>query len=374
MRHLTPISVAFILFTAGCAGFLPWTHSNSNHSPTTTAGPSSYPPGANGQWIFDAKQLIAAHESVLDGSNYRMHVDVRSNQSDGSMTWQNRTLTVRVGGSHALLKGRGGTLGKQNLTGYSSEDMMAYCREDATVCHYRDVSGRFRQIPNEEASQIQSVLAGSDFVANGTTTRGGTTLYRYETDGTTTVSDLKTISATILVDEDGLIHDFSGEALTSDRFTAEFDYDFSVESSPPNEPSWMDSRPRVTYRVNATEITLEHSHGGERIPAGTNVTVYLQNHSVLSQPTIRLPKSLGDGDVAHLTPNVTKDSASRQHQASGNATVNRPPLREPKTNYSGWNVKLYLKTNEWYLTLQSPEKSTAEQSDNSSESTTTYEA
>ena len=286
--------------------------------------------------------------------------------------WADRALTVHVGGGHTLIAGHGGRLGKRNLTGYSSDDMIAYCPEDESASI---VTSRvsLRQMPMEESSQIQSVLAGSDFVANGTMIRNGTTLYRYETDGNTTLSSLRTISATILVDEDGLIHEFSGKALTSDRFTSKFDYRFSVVSSPPKKPSWMDTLPRVEYRVNATEITLEHLHGGERIPAGTNVSVRFKNDTVLPRATIQLPKSLGDGDVAHLTATVSKDSESGKYRASGNATVNRPPTSKSGMNYSDWTVGISFKTDQWYVNLWNSEKNTSAKYTNSSESTTTDE-
>ena len=82
MRRLAPVLLILIVLTAGCANFLPWSHSTIGTSNRRLPrGQSSYPPGANGQWIFDAEQLVKAHEAALDGTNYRMHVDVRSNRT-----------------------------------------------------------------------------------------------------------------------------------------------------------------------------------------------------------------------------------------------------------------------------------------------------
>ncbi len=357
MRRLPTLLLVLLVLTAGCANFLPWSHSKSNQQRTTSNHPASYPPGANGQWIFDAEQLIKAHESVLDGSNYRMHVRIRPDQETAPMEWQNTTTTVHVGGGRTLIRGSGGSFGSQELTesyrSYSTDDMTVQCRRGAEKCRYLSaMSTQGQQITKRTTSRMKSLIASSDFVAKGTTSRNGTTLYRYEANGSTTLSDADKLSATVLVDENGLIHDASGTIHIDGKrpATVEFDYGFSLVSRPPTKPGWVKGVPRLTVRTNASGFTLEHE-SGESIPAGTNVSLLLVNDSGTAVGTVRLPKSLGSGDVAYLTISDIEDTDHRQYKAVGNIAVNRPATSEPGINHSNWTLSLGYETKHWRANL-----------------------
>lgn len=378
MRRLAPVLLVLLVLTAGCANFLPWSHSESAHPQTTSNHPSSYPPGANGQWIFDAGQLVKAHEKKLNASNYRMHVRIRPNRSTAPAKWGNTTITEHVGGGHTLIQGEGGWVGTQLIgqpyRSYFTRNTTASCPPGPEQCSY--VSGAPsipQRISNGITPQIKSILSGSDFVASGTTVRNGTTLYRYEANGSTTLPDVSALSATVLIDEDGFIHDLSGTAHTNNGrpVTAEFDYRFSLVPNPPAKPSWMDGLPRLKVGVNANEFTLVHE-GGEPVPAGTNISLILSNDTAVASGTVQLPKSLARGDVAHLVITEIQSTQGRQYRIAGNITVNHPPTSEPAINHTDWLPGIRFETKGWYLRLwEKPEVRNSTPSKTTNTTTTT---
>jgi len=200
---------------------------------------------------------------------------------------------------------------------------------------------------------MQNILSSADFLAKGTTVRNGTRLYRYEASGSTSLKDVDALSATVLVDERGIIHDLSGTVQTTGTrsATVEFGYRYELVSKPPVSPKWMGDRPRLTVHRNASEITVEH-HGGERIPAGTNVTFFLGNNTVGVSGDVTLVRAVGDGDVAHITITDIEDTNGHLYHAVGNATVNRPPSIEPGINHTEWTSSIDLRTEKWWVTVR----------------------
>ncbi|MCO8242857.1 hypothetical protein [Haladaptatus sp. AB643] len=380
MRRLAPVLLALLVLMAGCANFLPWSDSQSDPQQTTANHPASYPPGANGQWIFDAEQLVATHKAALSGANYRMHARVRPNQQTASVKWQNTTTTVHIGSGRTLVQGSGGSFGPRELTesyrSYSTDNMTVQCRRGAEKCRYLSTrSTQGQQITKRTTSRMESLIASSDFVANGTTARNGTTLYRYEANGSTTFSGADRLSATVLVDEDGLIHDVSGTIHTDGKrpATVDFNYGFSLVSNPPTKPEWVDGVPRLTVRTSASRFTLEHE-GGERIPAGTNVSLTLINDSATAIGTVRLPKSLGRGDIAYLTISDIEDTDHLHYKAVGNITVNHPATTEPGINHTHWTLSLGYETKHWKADLWVNPEGRNHDSTNGTKATTTTTA
>ncbi len=258
---------------------------------------------------------------------------------------------------------------------YYSNDTVAQCIA-GQQCGY--MTGNFPKYRENRVTtyHIHSILTSSDFVANGTTVRNGTTLYRYETNGSTSLSNASTLSATVLVDKGGFIHNLSGTAHQDGRTsatatrqnertsaTATFDYSFSVVSHPPTKPNWINSCPRLQFRTNASEVTFEHT-GGPPLPKGTNISVGLSNQTV----RVQLPKSLGRGDVAHFT--IT-DINETTYETTTNITVNRPIASESVINFANTVEWVSYSTKHWVVGLHRNHETKNHRTKHSTNSTTT---
>ncbi len=133
MRRLPSLLLVLLVLSSGCAGFLPWSDSGSTRdAPTTTSTASlSPPPGANGQWIFDAERLISAHESALESENYRVNVRIRPKQDVGSARWMNSTLVAHVGDGRVRIRESGDGVVMNEIgnpyRGYAWNDSEAWC-------------------------------------------------------------------------------------------------------------------------------------------------------------------------------------------------------------------------------------------------------
>ncbi|WP_423743819.1 hypothetical protein V5735_12465 (plasmid) [Haladaptatus sp. SPP-AMP-3] len=360
MRRLPALLLALLVLTSGCSGFLPWTDSGSGEeTPTATStGSLSPPPGANGEWIVDAERLVSAHESALESEPYRMTVRIRPRQDVGSRNWMNSTLTAHVGGGRAGIRetGEGVVVNKMGnpYRGYTWNDSVAWCRLADDTCRVNSGwdSNFIRQRIGSVAPRMKTILSSADFLANGTTVRNGTKLYRYEASGSSTLEGVETLSATALVDERGIIHDLSGTVQTTGTrsATVEFDYQHELVSNPPTPPKWMDDRPRLTVQRNESEVTVEH-HGGKRIPAGTNVRVSVSNDTIFGSGTVQLPKSLEKGDAAHITVTSLEDTEGHSYRITGNATINRPSSINPAINHTKWASGIGLRTERWRVSI-----------------------
>ncbi|MFH5799603.1 hypothetical protein [Haladaptatus sp. CMAA 1911] len=356
MRRLPSLLLVLLVLSSGCAGFLPWSDSGSTRDASTTTSSASLspPPGANGQWIFDSERLISAHESALESRNYRVTARIRPKQDVGSARWMNSTLVAHVGDGRVRIREAGERVVMNDIgnpyRGYAWNDSEARCLRGAERCQSRSerTPNLLRQRIGTVAPRMQNILSSADFLAKGTTVRNGTRLYRYEASGSTSLADVETLSATVLVDERGIIHDLSGTVRTTGTrsATVEFSYGYELVSNPPTSPKWMDGRPRLTVRKNASEFTVEH-HGGERVPAGTNVSLILGNDTVGVSGDVTLPKPLGNGDVAHITVTDIEDTNSNLNRVVGNATVNRPPSSEPGIDHADWTIIIRLRTEKW---------------------------
>ncbi|WP_264781316.1 hypothetical protein [Haladaptatus sp. T7] len=360
MRRLPALLLVLLVLTSGCSGFLPWSDTGSGGgTPTATSTDSlSPPPGANGQWIVDAERLVSAHESALESKPYRVSVRIRPRQDVGSRNWMNSTLTAHVGGGRAGIReaGDGVVVNKMGnpYRGYTWNDSVAWCRLADDTCRVNsgESSNFIRQRIGSVAPRMETILSSADFLVNGTTVRNGTKLYRYEASGSSTLEGVETLSATALVDERGIIHDLSGTVRTTGTrsATVEFDYRYELVSNPPTPPKWMDDRPRLTVHRNASEVTVEH-HGGKRIPAGTNASLFLGNDTVGASGKIKLPKSLGNGDVAHITVTSLEDTKGHSYRIAGNATVNRPQSNDSAINHTEWTSSVSLRMKKWWISI-----------------------
>ncbi|WP_458188889.1 hypothetical protein [Haladaptatus sp. NG-WS-4] len=351
MRRLPVLLFALLVVSAGCADFLPWVEQSPK--PGTTSPNLNPPPGANAEWIFDAERLLSAHESALAETNYRKEVRIRPNHSTGPSEWANSTLVAHVGDGRIRVTQRGetpGYLGRGGAyDGYiSGNTTMWYVPGQANGRYHSSFNymDRFRENVENE-TQMERILSNSDFTWNGTTVRNGTRLYRYRATGYTELSDVKSISATVLVDERGLVHELSGvlETTGSRSVAVDFSYRYSELNAPPTKPKWARKVPQMTVTFESGVVAVEHE-GGAVVPAGTTVTFSLTNDSDAAPGTVRLPKSLEPGDTAYLSVEGVEADSGRL-TADGNITVNQPPANESSLPNSDWGVMVSTKTEDW---------------------------
>jgi hypothetical protein len=358
MRRLPSLLLVLLVLSSGCAGFLPWSDSGSTRdAPTATSAASlSPPPGANGQWIFDAERLLSAHEAVLDGTNYRKKVRIRPNQSTGPPKWANSSLVAHIGGGRLLVDQRGDTPGFIGMGGsykvYVSNATATYYIPTREETRYRFTTNSSNTVMEnvENNDRMSQILSNSDFTWNETTVRNGTKLYRYRASPHTELPDVKALSATVFVDERGLVHELSGTLTTigSRPTTVDFSYRFSEVESPPTKPNWVNNVPHISVKSESESdiIAIEHE-GGAVVPAGTTVRFSLFNRSAHTFGDVELSKPLEPGDVAYLSVHDLEENRNGQFTADGAIAMNQPPTNESTMSLTNRSVSVGVRTGDW---------------------------
>ncbi|WP_458208275.1 hypothetical protein [Haladaptatus sp. NG-SE-30] len=348
MRRLPALLFAFLVVSAGCADYLPWLEQSPE--PETTSQPTpNPPPGANTEWIFDSERLLSAHESILAEMNYRKEVRIRPNHSASPLEWSNSTLVAHVGDGRirATQRGHIGRVG--SYEGYTTNNTTIWYVPPEKDGRYHSAYDYMDEIREkvENETRIKRILSSSDFTWNGTTVRNGTRLYRYRASTHTDLSGVKSLSATLFVDERGFIHELSGVLQTtgSRSVTVDFSHRFFETAFPPMKPDWANNAPQITVHFESGVIAIEHE-GGAVVPAGTNVTYTLANDSDAAPGRIPLPKSLKSGDVAYISVQRVGEANGRL-TADGSITVNQPPLDGSSISNSDWSVIVSMKAEEW---------------------------
>jgi hypothetical protein len=350
MRRLPSLLLVLFVLSSGCSGFLPWSDSGSTRdAPTTTlvASPSP-PPGANGQWIFDAERLLSAHEAVLDGTNYRKRVRIRPNQSTGPPKWANSTLVAHIGDGRLLVNQQGDIPGFIGMGGsykvYVSNATATYYIPTREGPQYRTTTNFSKPVPENVGNntRMSQILSNSDFTWNGTK------LYRYGASTHTELPDVKSLSATVFVDERGLIHELSGILRTSgDRpVTVNFSYRFSEVASSPTKPNWVNNVPHISVKSESDIIAIKHD-GGTVVPTGTTVRFSLFNRSVRAFGDVELSNPLEPDDVAYLSVHDFEENGNGQLIADGAVAVNQPPMSKSTISLSNWSVSVGFRTEDW---------------------------
>ncbi|SIR50981.1 hypothetical protein SAMN05421858_2570 [Haladaptatus litoreus] len=355
MRRLPALLFALLIVTSGCAEYLPWSE-QSPEPETDSQADLNPPPGANTQWIFDAERLVSAHESALAGMNYRKEVRIRPNHSVGPSKWANSTLTVHAGEGRLLIDQRGEIPGRFGAGG----SYKAFVANNTTTRNTpRQVGTQYVSASNQTGSlpenvknntQMSQILTNSDFTWNGTTTRNGIRLYRYQASTHTELPDVKSLTATVFVDERGFIHELSGSLQTSGSraVSVDFSYRFSEVASPPTKPLWVNNVPTITVNSETKPgvIVIEH-RSGTVIPAGTTIRFSLFNQSNHPFGDAELSKPLKPGDVAYLSIRGFEESGNGRLIADGEMAVNQPPANESAISLSNWTVFVDINTEKW---------------------------
>ncbi|WP_435155608.1 DUF7537 family lipoprotein [Haladaptatus sp. DFWS20] len=357
MRRLPALLLALLIVTSGCADYIPWLE-QSPEPKTDSQTNLNPPPGANTQWIFDAERLLSAHESALAGMNYRKEVRIRPNHSVGSKEWANSTLVAHVGEERTRVNQQGDLPDYVGFRG-SYEGYVANYTTMMKISREKE-ENRYRSMTNisypirediENDSQMKRILSSSDFTWDGTTVRNGTRLYRYRASSHTELPDTQSLSATVFVDERGLIHELSGSLQTSGSraVSVDFSYRYSAVESPPQKPDWVSNVPRITVHSESDIIAIEHE-GGAVVPAGTTVVFSLfdpSNRSTRPYGDVELSKPLKPGDVAYLSVQGFEESGNGRLIADGEVAVNQPPANESAISLSNWTVWVDIGTENW---------------------------
>ncbi len=355
MRRLPALLLVLLVVTSGCSNYLPW--SNGTPEPKTDSQANlNPPPGANTDWIFDSARLLSAHESVLSKTNYRKEVRIRPNHSTGPQKWSNTTLVAHAGDGRLLINQRGDTPGfigtGGSYEGYVTNTTATFHTPSREGTQYRSTTNSRNSVPKyvKNDTQMRQILSNSDFTWKGTVVRNGTKLYRYRASTHTELSDVKSLSATVLVDERGFIHVLSGTLKTTgSRTTAvDFSYRFSEVESPPTKPNWVSNVPHISVKSEPASgvIAIEHD-GGAVVPAGTTVRFSLFNRSTHAFGTVELSKPIEPGDVAYISVSDLEENGNGELVADEEIVVNQHPANESTIALSNRSVSVHIQTENW---------------------------
>lgn len=359
MRRPTVFLVVFLVLTAGCANFLPWSQSHS--SSQTQENTLEYPPGVNSEWIVASDQLLRAHEKALNQTAYQLEARLRSNHGANIPGWANSTLTVHQGNHRTKVQETGDVAAfngsNSPYIGYVWNGKEIRRESDPVGPKYSythsarpSVAETNRRVVTE---QIETILSGGDFLANGTQSQNGTTLYQYKTTGKSSQSGIQSMNATVLIDQSGMIHELHGVLEPSGVRTAQvsFSYSFSRVARPPSRPSWINRMPHLRVTTTDAGALRIDQTGGKAIPAGTNISFAVTNNSTLITGRATFPKQLRPDESAYLT--VTNTSrVGRELHGNGTLTVNHPSQMTNETiRIAPRSGGIFAQTKKWRVSV-----------------------
>ncbi len=358
MRRYRALLVILLVLSAGCADFLPWSQSHSPPQPQENT--IEYPPGVNSDWIVASDQLLRAHRTALNQTAYQLEARLRSNHGVATPRWANSTLTVHQGNHRMKIQETGDTTAFNG----SSSPYVGYVWNGTAVRRESNPIGpkysytQLRSSVSEAnrrvvTEQIETILSSGDFLANGTQSQNGTTLYQYNTTGKSSQSSIQSINATVLIDQSGMIHELHGVLETRGVRTAQvsFSYSFSRVAHPPSRPSWINRMPHLRVTTTDAGALRIDQTGGKAIPAGTNISFVVTNNSSRITGSATLPKQLRPDESAYLTVTNTSKVGQELH-ANGTFTVNHPPqmINEP-IRIAPRSGGIFVQTEKWHVSV-----------------------
>ena len=239
------IAVGCLIALAGCTGSLP---GDTGGADGPTQNDLTYPDGVSENGT-NVSALADGHAAALNGSSFSLAIDSTQNSSMGNQSFE---MTAAVSADrenvHANVTGGG-----QQTSLYLTESQR-YARMTSgnnTVYDVRERSSSGMQlVPSSYsgAAYIEQLATqtGANFTLTGTREIDGTPVVVLRADGSdisnqTAIADY---DATILVDEQGVIHSFGVTAETEqngETSTVSFSMNVTdVDDTTVAEPSWLD--------------------------------------------------------------------------------------------------------------------------------------
>lgn len=262
-RHVAVLSLALLLVVSGCSGLLSGdatpadggeATSTATPAPATpTPVPFTYPDGYSETGVTDSEAAAGAHtDGILSHDSftvsYRAAVQTPNRSVQVDFTQQVNTVERRA---HLVSAVTGGT----NIAQYYANDTV-YVRSESPSTNQTSYTSRQQTLNLEEFTGTQFVapaVANASYGEAAVVERDGETLVRYEarelTNATgllgsdTSTENVTSFSATLLVDEDGVVRRVEYRA-TVDRPGGERTLEVVVEvseldSTTVQRPDWV---------------------------------------------------------------------------------------------------------------------------------------
>lgn len=250
-KALLLFAVSCLVVLAGCSGAL----TGSSGADEPTLEDASYPAGVSDDGT-NLSALSATHAAELNGSSFTLDVDVTQNASTGNQSMTNRSMAM-----HAAV-GPDRDNVRVNVSG-ASQSMSAYTTAEKRYLRMATDSGVVYRATERSPDAVKLVSssysgtsyfdrfgtqAGANFTPTGVREVNGTTLIVLEADGSNVSveggANVTHYDATILVDEQGVVHRFE-TTVESERDGTTVRISFTMTISDVNgtaveEPPWLD--------------------------------------------------------------------------------------------------------------------------------------
>lgn len=273
-RLLAAPSVALLVLIAGCAGGL------GGQTTSTPPEEVAFPAGASENGLGDVLELRRTHAQATQGMNYRADFVVETNTTHGWPVEMDRTI------HHGVVDGENVT--RVQMRGDLGDEVYADARhryERFGDDHYSyDYASNGLETPVTYPPTALGTLAELLMYGNfsyeyeGTTIRSGTVLLEYGAAGE--AENLRSYTATVLVDQRGVIHAARGsfsrlrETPNTDATWQQVAFDWSLTAGveAPARPDWTESVPHVELSISdiGRTVVLENTRGSA-IPADTTL-------------------------------------------------------------------------------------------------------
>lgn len=312
--RLSLLAVVLMLILAGCSST-----GTTDGTPTATPEPATFPAGTSEDGIENHSALLNAHVEELQGVDHRVEANRLANRSDALR--QPLDATVHYGENAVYVDQRAnaskfGVLAHESFREGSTQFEKRFLDDGPARYFYRydeRPDAIFWTAESRPLTTLGQVLALGNFQYAGRETVDGTTLLRFEADGSPD-GGIPEFEGTVRVSAAGVVHVAEGSYVVDtdhdQPYEVEFSYELDRDVGPPEPPGWIAEVPQpvVERTANGTVLALEN-HGETAIEAGTEFGVILSEPDDPISGDVTLPERLGPGETVYVYAVRTDDGA-----------------------------------------------------------------